>query len=164
MKFEKSRLLRNNVFSSTINRVEDDNQDCILEEKTLENDFGPVQIDMGGKFEAVIEKDEDKLKITPIVSSNAESIGAKANFKFSLPMNKVSLLMGTSLNFSCDSCQEVSRVFDELKLSPQKAAEFKCLMFEEIILDKIKVAIEKWKSNKTNFESEILDPVHFSLV
>lgn len=164
MKFEKVRLLRNNVFSTSINRVEDDNHDCVLEEKILENDFGPVQIDIGGKFEAYVEKHEEALKITPITSKNQSSLGSKANFKFSTIPNKVSLLMGANINFTCDSTTEASRTYEELKLSPQKAAEFKCKMFEDIILDRIEVAIEKWKANKTEFETEILDPVHFSLV
>ena len=56
MKFEKQRSLKNNVFSTKIVRVEEDDQDCILKEEQLEDDFGCVEVEVGGIFEAKITK------------------------------------------------------------------------------------------------------------
>lgn len=164
MKFEKSRVLQNNVFASRITRVEDDQQDCVLEDKVLENDFGPVVVKTGGKFEAILSKGvSDELKFEAITSKNA-SKAKDANLKFAFTEGKVNVLMGTVLEFSCDSKQETSREVEDLHVSPKMIAEIKCKVFEEIMIDRLEVAIEEWKAAKTNFEQEILDPVHISLV
>ena len=165
MKFKKERKLQDNVFTSKIVRIEDEFQDCVLEDRVLENDFGPVSVEAGGKFEAIVEKDGSTggLVFKAITSAN-KSEADKANFKFALAPAKTVLLMGTSIDFSCDAREEASRTYESLTLTPLKAAEFKCKIFEEVILDRIKLAIEDWKVNKTDFETEILDPVHFSLV
>ena len=164
MKFEKSRVLQNNVFASRITRVEDDQQDCVLEDKVLENDFGPVVVKTGGKFEAILSKGvSDELKFEAITSKNA-SKAKDANLKFAFTEGKVNVLMGTVLEFSCDSKQETSREVEDLHVSPKMIAEIKCKVFEEVMIDRLEVAIEEWKAAKTNFEQEILDPVHISLV
>ena len=163
MKFQKVRVLKDNMFTTRINRVEDDSQDCVLEERVLENDFGPVVVEVGGKFEAIITKDDDKLKFTPITSVNAEQAN-RANFKFAIPTSKTPILMGTKIEFSCDAKEESTRVYEDIALTPLKAAEIKCKVFEAVMLDRIESSINDWKANKTDFESEILDPVHFSLV
>lgn len=165
MKFEKSRVLQNNVFASRITRVEDDQQDCVLEDKVLENDFGPVAVKTGGKFEAILSKDSgtNELKFEAITSKNTSKANT-ANLKFAFTEGKVNVLMGTVLEFSCDSKQETSREVEDLHVSPKMIAEIKCKVFEEVMIDRLEVAIKEWKTAKTNFEQEILDPVHISLV
>ena len=165
MKFEKLRKLENNVFTSKIVRVEDENQDCVLEDKVLENDFGPVCVEAGGKFEAIVTKDSHsgKLKFEALTSKNSGKAD-QVNLAFAKTKNKVSLLMGTALEHSCNAKEETSREFEGVVLTAKQVAEMQCKIFEEVILDRIEVAIEEWKANKTDFETEILDPVHFSLV
>lgn len=165
MKFEKLRSLKNHVFSTTIKRVEDDDQDCLLEEKVLEDDFGHVEVKVGGKYEAVIEKseDDDSVKVTAVTSENREELASKINFKFSIKESKVALKMGVPLTFSCDAKEEISRVIGDIKISPLEIAEFKCHIFEDVTLDSIGQAIEVWKNKATTFEQDILDPIHFSL-
>lgn len=164
MKFEKQRSLKKNVFATKIVRVEEDNQDCILKEEQLEDDFGCVEVEVGGIFEAKIGKGSDgSLEVTPVTSKLSTREAESVNFKFNLPSQKVKLIMDVEIPFSCDASKETSREFLKVVIPSLKIAEFKCKIFEEIILDRIELAIAAWKKKQTNFEEEILDPVHFSL-
>lgn len=164
MKFETQRNLKNNIFSTKIVRVEEDNQDCILKEQQLEDDFGCVEIEVGGIFEATVANGESgALTITPITSKTKAKEAELANFKFSLPSGKVKLLLDVEIPFSCDATKETSREFLKVVIPGLKVAEHKCKIFEAVILDRIELAIEAWKKKHTTFEEEILEAVHFPL-
>ena len=98
-----------------------------------------------------------------MTSKNRAREVEEANFKFNLPSQKVKLLMDVEIPFSCDATKESSREFLKVVIPGLKIAEHKCKIFEDIILDRIEVAIEAWKKKQTAFEEEILEPVHFSL-
>ena len=87
MKFERVRNLKNNIFSTKIKRVEEDNQDCILKEEQLEDDFGCVLVEVGGIFEAEFKTEEDGLLISPILSSTKEIEHQKDVLNFSFQAN-----------------------------------------------------------------------------
>ena len=164
MKFEKQRSLKNNIFGTKIVRVEEDNQDCILREEQLEDDFGSVEVEVGGIFEAKVTKALDgSLDIAPITSKVKTRDSEITSLKFNLPKQKVKLLMDTEIPFLCDATKEPSREFLKVVVPGLKMAEFKCKIFEEIILDRIELAITAWKKKHTTFEEEILDAIHFSL-
>lgn len=164
MKFEKQRKLKNNIFSTKIVRVEEDNQDCVLKEEQLEDDFGCVEVEVGGIFEAKIVKGLDgALEITPITSKCRTREAEYDNIKFSLPSQRVKLQMDVEIPFTCDATKEPSREFLKVVVPSLKVAEHKCKIFEEVILDRIEQAITAWKKKQTDFEQEILQPVHFSL-
>lgn len=165
MRFERERALKNNIFSTKITRVEDECEESVRQEEILEDDFGYVEIQVGGTFNAIIAKDEfGVFSMKPVTSEMKAREVEQANFKFSLPATKVKLVMGAEIPFICDSLKETDREFEGHILPAKKVAEFKCKMFEEIILDRAKVAIKEWKDNLTSFETEELDPVHFDLV
>lgn len=164
MKFEKRRSLKNNVFSTKIVRVFEDDQDCILKEEQLEDDFGCVEVEVGGIFEAKITKSlEGVLEVTSITSKAKARDAEEANFKFNLPSQRVKLLMDVQIPFACDATKESSREFLKIVIPGLKIAEHKCKIFEDIILDRIELAIEAWKKKQTIFEEEVLEPIHFSL-
>ena len=164
MKFEKQRCLKNNIFSTKIVRVEEDDQDCILKEEQLEDDFGCVEVEIGGIFEAKIAKGVDGvLEITPVTSKSKAEEAQYDSIKFSLPSQKVKLKMDVEIPFTCDATKEPSREFFKVVVPSLKIAEHKCKIFEAIILDRIEQAIVAWKRKQTDFEQEILQPVHFSL-
>ena len=71
--------------------------------------------------------------------------------------------MGTEISFTCDANKEVSRVFNEVQVPALKIAEAKCRIFEQVMEKRIGEAIEAWKQQGTEFEQEILEPLHFSL-
>lgn len=156
MKFDKLRGLKNNVFSTKLVRVEDDNQDCKVKEALLEDDFGYVEVQIGGRFEGTITGEtvdvslESKVKKSEVLA-------------FALPSSKVKLTMGTEISFTCDANKEVSRIFNEQKVPALKIAEAKCRIFEKVMEKRIGEAIEAWKKQGTEFEQEILEPLHFSL-
>lgn len=156
MKFDKLRGLKNNVFSTKLVRVEDDNQDCKVKEALLEDDFGYVEVQVGGRFEGTITGEtvdvslESKVKKSEVLA-------------FALPSSKVKLTMGTEISFTCDANKEVSRIFNEQKVPALKIAEAKCRIFEKVMEKRIGEAIEAWKKQGTEFEQEILEPLHFSL-
>ena len=156
MKFDKLRGLKNNVFSTKLVRVEDDNQDCKVKEALLEDDFGYVEVQVGGRFEGTITGDS--------VDVSLESKVKKSEvLAFALPSSKVKLTMGTEISFTCDANKEVSRIFNEQKVPALKIAEAKCRIFEKVMEKRIGEAIEAWKKQGTEFEQEILEPLHFSL-
>ena len=156
MKFDKLRGLKNNVFSTKLVRVEDDNQDCKVKEALLEDDFGYVEVQVGGRFEGTITGDS--------VDVSLESKVKKSEvLAFALPSSKVKLTMGTEISFTCDANKEVSRIFNEQKVPALKIAEAKCRIFEQVMEKRIGEAIEAWKKQGTEFEQEILEPLHFSL-
>ena len=156
MKFDKLRGLKNNVFSTKLVRVEDDNQDCKVKEALLEDDFGYVEVQIGGRFEGVITP--DGVDITSTEGKKSSEVLA-----FALPSSKVQLTMGTEISFTCDANKEVSRLFNEVQVPALKIAEAKCRIFEQVMEKRIGEAIEAWKQQGTEFEQEILEPLHFSL-
>jgi hypothetical protein len=156
MKFDKLRGLKNNVFSTKLVRVEDDDQDCKVKEALLEDDFGYVEVQVGGRFEGVITPD----------GVDIESVHGKKTSEvlaFALPSSKVQLTIGKEISFTCDANKEVSRIFNEIQVPALKIAEAKCRIFEEVMEKRIGEAIEAWKKQGTEFEQEILEPLHFSL-
>jgi hypothetical protein len=158
MKFDKLRGLKNNVFSTKLIRVEDDNQDCKVKEALLEDDFGYVEVQIGGRFEGVVTPDG--------VDTSSETLEGKKSSEilaFALPSSKVQLTIGKEISFTCDANKEVSRIFNEIQVPALKIAEAKCRIFEEVMEKRIGEAIEAWKKQGTEFEQEILEPLHFSL-
>ena len=156
MKFDKLRGLKNNVFSTKLVRVEDDNQDCKVKEALLEDDFGYVEVQIGGRFEGTITGET--------VDTSLEGKVKKSDvLAFALPSSKVKLTMGTEISFTCDANKEVSRIFNEQKVPALKIAEAKSRIFEKVMIKRISEAIEAWKKQGTEFEQEILEPLHFSL-
>ena len=161
MKFNRERNLKNNVFSTKIIRVEDECEESVLKEEQLEDDFGPVEVQVGGTFCACIQKDPMGLMtVKPIANPKGRET---VNFKFHLPAKKIKLTMGTEINFVCDSSKETDREFDDYQLSAKKIAEYKCTTFETAILSRIEAAVEAWKANLTEFETAELEPSHFDL-
>ena len=164
MKFETQRKLQNNIFYTKIVRVEEDDQDCILKEQQLEDDFGCVEVEVGGIFEANMSKDEHgALEIKPVTSKTKTRDAEIVNFKFAVPSKKVKLLLDVEIPFSCDATKETSREVLKVVIPSLRMAEYKCKIFEAIILDRIELAINEWKKKHTNFEEEILEAVHFPL-
>ena len=158
MKFDKLRGLKNNVFSTKLVRVEDDNQDCKVKEALLEDDFGYVEVQIGGRFEGIITGDGVETSSTALEGKKSSEVLA-----FALPSSKVKLTMGTEISFTCDANKEVSRINKKQKVPALKIAEAKCRIFEKVMEKRIGEAIEAWKKQGTEFEQEILEPLHFSL-
>lgn len=161
MKFDKLRGLKNNVFSTTIVRVEDDDQDCKVKEALLEDDFGYVEVQVGGRFEGQISKANGSELFT--IVKEGDKVKSSDVLAFALPSSKVKLTMGTEISFTCDANKEVSRVFNDKTVPALKIAEAKCRIFEQVIEERIGEAIAAWKKQGTEFEQEILEPIHFSL-
>ena len=88
MKFDKLRGLKNNVFSTKLVRVEDDNQDCKVKEALLEDDFGYVEVQIGGRFEGKITGDGVDTSSTALEGKKSSEVLA-----FALPSSKVRLTM-----------------------------------------------------------------------
>lgn len=160
MKFDKIRSLKNNVFSTKLVRVEDDDQDCKVKEALLEDDFGYVEVQIGGRFEGEMTNEDDELFVALSEGKVAKTSEVLA---FALPSSKVKLTMGTEISFTCDANKEVSRIFNDKPVPALKIAEAKCRIFEQVMEKRIGEAIEAWKKQGTEFEQEILEPLHFSL-
>lgn len=145
MKFDKKRSLSNNVFATKFVRVEEDDQDCVIKEARLEDDFGFVEIQIGGTFQTEVTE------------------SAKEFIAFSLKSQKVQLKMGTEISYSCNAKEEVTRTLNGTTLSATKVAELKCKTFEIEIEKRIALAVEQWKEFTTSFETEVLDPITICL-
>ena len=158
MKFKTTRILKDNVFKTKIARVAILDAIDAAEEARLEDDFGPVAVEIGGKFEAFVSKDvtSGKLTFEPILSTTLPDIAAKANFKFAMSTMKVQLISTVAINYQCDSKLETQRKFEDIEVSTLSAAEQKCKLFEAVVLDRIKLAVAEWKLQQTNFETEIV--------
>lgn len=154
MKFDIERSLKNKVFTTALVRTPVLDDACAEEEKQLEDDFGPVEVEVGGKFEAIVSKDSDHLKFTPVLSTTSEEERKKANFKFSLSSNKVVLKEKAQIVYSCDAMQESIRKHEYMLIDPLRAAEEKCKLFEAVIKERIELAVAEWKAQQTTFESE----------
>ena len=159
MKFEIERNLKNKIFTTSVVRVPVIDDACAEEEKNLEDDFGPVEIEVGGKYEAVVSKEQGlnetyHLKFTPILPSAEKSKETKANFSFSLPAQKVILKEKAKITYSCDATKECVKSCEDMIIDPLRAAEEKCKLFEAIVQDKIKTAVDTWKGQHTDFENE----------
>lgn len=163
MKFDIERSLVNKVFTTSIVRVPVIDDACAEEEKALENDFGPVEVEIGGKFEAIVEKQVDALKFTPVLSTTEELERKKANFKFSLNPQKVVIKENASITFSCNALNESARTYEDLQVDPLRSAEEKCKVFEAVIKERIELAVAAWKAQQTNFESEVVPGFEISL-
>lgn len=165
MKIDKFRNLKNNVFSSKLVRVEDDDHDCVVIEEKLEDDFGPIEIPIGGLIEIVVTENEEKdgLVFTPVTSQHPKQLKDKEIISFNIPSDKTILRIGTEISFACNAKQEVSRMFFNKKVDSIKMAEIKCKAFEDVIEDRIKLAVNEWKGKKTSFEDEALESIHITL-
>lgn len=164
MKIDRNRSLKNNVFLTKLKRVIDDDQNCVLIEKKLEDDFGPVEIQIGGLIEIVVAQDGHGtgLKYTPVTSENPKRESTDI-ISFQLPSERKAITMDSELCFKCDASQETDRVFFEKTATALRIAEEKCKAYEAVILDRLKLAVNAWKAKKTTFEEEPLESVHFDL-
>lgn len=166
MKFITNRELKDKVFKTSIIRVAVIDDACASEEAIYENDFGPVIIEIGGKFEAYVSKeneDSEELTFEAITSDSSQDVKAKANFKFSINTSKVALKDKVVITYSCDAKIEGPRKFEEIAVSALMSAEQKCKIFETVIKDRIKLAVEAWKEQNTTFEIEEIDDLDISL-
>lgn len=164
MKFERQRTLKNNIYTTKFIRVEDECEDSVIKEQILEDDFGHVEVQVGGTFVAAIYKNESQVfEVTTDTKKSLTKQSKEPNFKFSLPAKKVKLVMGVEIPFACDATKECDRTFEDSVLPAKKAAEFKCKIFEEIITKRIAEAVKAWEEQFTDFEKEELDPIHFDL-
>ena len=158
MLIKVKRNLENNVFSTKLYRAEKDlDENAALEEK-LENDFGPVVVKIDGTFCANITGTTGHITATPVEDINS------ANFKFGYSVNDVSLIKGAEINFSCDASKQVKTIINDIEMSPLEVAEQRCRIFESVMKDRIKKAVDKWKQQQTNFEEEQVDDLDISLV
>ena len=158
MKFETVRTLKNKVFATKLVRVEVQGDHCAPLEKQLEDDFGPVIIETGNKFEALVYEDPttgevdfkiDEGDIPPAVTD-------KYPLKFAVDPQKQELKMNIEIKFECDAVKESPKKFDTMTLEPLKVAELKCKIFEETIKARITEGVEEWKKQQTTFESQVI--------
>lgn len=163
MKFDIQRSLNNKVFTTSIIRIPVLDDACAEEEKILENDFGPVEVEVGGKFEAIVTKELDHLKFTPVLSTTSSEDRLKANFKFSLDPKKVILKERAEIAYSCNALNESLRKHEDRLIDPLRAAEEKCKVFEAVIKERIELAVAAWKAQQTNFETEEVASFEISL-
>lgn len=167
MKIDRMRNLSNNIFSSKLIRVADDDQSCVLIEKKLEDDFGPVEIQIGGLIEIVVKLNSrrDGLDFTPVTSEHPKPEEGDDNviIAYQIPSERQAILMNTTLQYECNAALEVDRTILEKKADSLRIAEEKCKAFEAVMLDRLKLAVDAWKAKKTSFEDEALAPVHFNL-
>lgn len=156
MKFKTIRLLKNKVFSTSINRVIDPEDPNTATEKQLEDDFGLVEIDAGGKFEAYVSKVAGAKPAFNLIASTPVVAG-EFLFKFALNPAKTPLTDIVKISYSCDAEKETGRR-DTLNtvISPLEIAQLKCEIFEKVTKDKIEEAIEAWKAQTTTFEEEVI--------
>ena len=154
MKFDVVRDLTNKVFTTDIVRkiVPGDPDDVI--ETGLENDFGAVQVEVGGLFEGFIKKDAATGALTAEITG---TVGADTiEFKFAAPTNTMALSVKSVIEFKADAKLESPRTFDVTTEIPAiKVAELKCELFEKIIKDRIEKAVDAWKKEATPFEKTV---------
>lgn len=153
MIFKTVRELKNKVFKTSIIRIAKQDDPCAEAEARLEDDFGAVSIEAGGKFEAAISKKDNKFEI----EYDLETAVSKDVFKFAIDSKKIELLPSVIITYSCDSEKETIRKYTDLVLSPLEAAELKCRIFETVIESRIEAAIDEWKLQQTNFEEEEIE-------
>lgn len=163
MKIDIERSLKNKIFTTSLIRVPVLDDACAEEEKQLEDDFGPVEVEVGGKFEAIVTKELDHLKFTPVLTTTSAEDRLKANFKFSLSSNKVILKERAQMSYSCNALDESIRKHEDMIIDPLRAAEEKCKLFEAIIKERIELAVAEWKAQQTTFEKEEVAGFEISL-
>ena len=161
MKFNKSRNLSNKVFSVSIERT-NKNDSNYNAERILEDDFGSVQIDIGGRFYVAYVEDEGIITAHPVFNYE-ESVWVDSLDKYIIDTNIVSLTVGAKIQYQCDAKQLNKIQFALGNISPIKIAENRCIAFEAIIEDRINKAVELWKENQSDFEQE-LDGFEVSLL
>ena len=154
MKFETVRSLKNKVFNTSIVRVIEQNDPCLATEKQLEDDFGSVMVETGGKFEAYVTL---AVGAKPTFSKVAKSTPGEFLFKFATDTIKMSLIPTVDIPFICDSEKESPRK-DALGIviNPLEVAQLKCEMFESIIKERIAEAVVLWKTQTTDFETVVI--------
>lgn len=162
MKLDISRTLNNRVFSTTLIRTTKDDTDY-AEERILEDDFGAVEIDAGGKFELLIYLDEvtgDLMlsKFNPDAdTSNLDCVV----HKFIKDSDNIKVEVGTEISHTRDAKQinslELSK--SKTRVATDMLAEFECRIFEVIIADRIKSGADKWCNYATTFETEEVEPI-----
>lgn len=152
MIFKTVRNLKNKVFSTSLVRVPEQDDPCAEIEKVLEDDFGPVEVEAGGKFEAYVTKVEGQ-KPTYAKPTAEDKDGLL--FKFALDPKKIPLVAKAEISYSCDSEKETPRKTEKgLVITPLEIAELKCKIFEETVKERITAAVQDWKAKQTNFETE----------
>jgi hypothetical protein len=151
MKFDVIRDLTNKVFTTDIVRkiVPGDPDDLV--EAGLENDFGPVQVEIGGLFEGFIVKAADgSFSVALTGTVGADTIV----FKMGSPSNTTPLSATSKIEFKSDAKLESPITFDaSTEIPALKVAELKCELFEKVIRDRIEKAVDAWKKEATVFEA-----------
>lgn len=160
MKIDIKRNLENKVFSTTLTRVVKSDDPNAEEEKQLENDFGPVKVNSTGLFCANITKPSDDIVMTPVTD------GGESNFKFAIAKaDSVALEAGVELPFSCDATQQTDlKISEQVSFNALQVAEYKCRLFEAIMKLRIEKAVDEWKKQQTNFETEVVPGIEINLV
>lgn len=158
MLIKVKRSLENNVFTTTLYRAEKDLDENIEIEAKLENDFGPVVVKAGGVFCANVTGTTGNITVTPVED------GSSSNFKFSVNINDVSLVKGSEITFSCDATKQTEIKINEIEMNPLEIAEQRCRIFETVVKNRIKKAVDSWKEQQTNFEDEKVDDLDISLI
>lgn len=141
MKIKISRKLENKVYTSTFTRVIAHDDPDKEQEARMENDFGPIEIRIGGVIEAAIKMDSG----SPVISDEDED---EKNIRFTVKDAVVALTDRATFSYSCDAKNEVA----EEDMSVLQKAEAKCIAYEAEIRKRVKEAVEKWKAQKTDFE------------
>lgn len=140
MKIKISRKLENKVYTSTFTRVIAHDDPDKEQEARMENDFGPIEIKIGGVIEAAIKVDSG----SPVISEDEE----EKNIRFTVKDATIALTDKATFSYSCDAKNEVA----EGDMSVLQKAEAKCIAYEAEIRKRVKEAVEKWKAQKTDFE------------
>lgn len=154
MKFETNRTLKNKVFSTSLVRVSTQDDPCLETEKQLEDDFGSVQVDAGGKFEVYVTKTANaKPTFSNTATTDTKTTG-EFLFKFALDTKVVALVPKVELSYSCDAKQESPRKDGNgLVIPVLEVAELKCEIFEALMRERISKAVASWKEQQTDFET-----------
>lgn len=155
MVFETDRKIEDNIFSTTIIRIADENEDAARKEAKLENDFGPVEVEIGGLFKGFIYIDTDNKPVYRM-TMDADEISSKGavELKFVEDSKKIALVPKSTITFNCNSKKETSRKDNNKKeFSAIQIAELKSHIFEETMKARIIKAVEDWKANQSDFES-----------
>ena len=163
MKLDISRTLNNRIFSTTLIRTTKDDPDY-TEERILEDDFGSIEIDAGGKFELLIYQEEGEIKLGKYNQSSDISNLDCAVHKFIKDTDLIKVEVGTEITHTRDAKQinSLELSISKTRIIPDMVAEFECRIFEAIISSRITEGINTWCVYETKFETEDLEPIIIS--
>ena len=146
MLFNVIKDLKNKVFTLDIKRqyIKDDAEN--IKEAQLEDDFGLVEVEVGGLFEGYVNKVEEKYVVT-LERTGGEG---EVSLKFSLPANTVKLSKEAVISYSCDAAKEAASG----EIPALKVAELKSDLFALEIKKRIEKSVDDWKKQATDFETK----------